>query len=56
MKIKCDKIVVCGNYKCRWNCDGACCQDIISLDKSGACVLERPKPVAKDEQSVQNKF
>lgn len=44
MKIKCNKIVVCGNYKCRWNCEGACGQDVVALDANGKCTLAKPKP------------
>jgi hypothetical protein len=21
MRIKCENVVICGNYKCKWNCE-----------------------------------
>lgn len=41
MKIKCNNIVKCGNYRCTWNGAGSCGHDIIALDSSGKCILEK---------------
>ena len=42
MRIKCNNIVRCGNYRCTWNCAGSCGHDIIALDSFGKCILEKP--------------
>ena len=56
MKIKCENVIVCGNYNCVWNCGGRCGgQDVIALDGSGKCVLAKPKPVPKDTTVAPNK-
>ena len=59
MKIKCENIVICGNYNCAWNYDCRCSHDVVSLDANGKCALEKPKATVKskdDTQSAQNKF
>ena len=43
MKIKCENVVVCGNYKCELNLDGACIRTVIALDADGKCSLYRQK-------------
>jgi hypothetical protein len=43
MKVVCDRLVVCGNYKCGYNDNGVCAKTIIALDSSGACALMRFK-------------
>ena len=55
MKIKCNKIVICSNYNCAWNCEGRCGQDVVALDANGKCTLVKPKPVPKDTAVAQNK-
>jgi hypothetical protein len=49
MKIKCENVVACGNYKCELNLDGACIRTVIALDADGKCVLfkslEKPQPI-----------
>ena len=57
MKIKCENVVICGNYNCAWNCDCRCGHDVVSLDANGKCALEKPEVMAKNEdRSAQNKF
>ena len=56
MKIKCENVIVCGNYNCAWNCDGRCGQDVVALDANGKCALAKPRPVPKDTAVAQNKF
>ena len=57
MKIKCENIVICGNYNCAWNCDCRCGHDVVSLDANGKCTLEKPKVTVRNEdRPAQNKF
>ena len=56
MKIKCENVIVCGNYGCVWNHDGRCGQDVVALDVNGKCALVKPKPVPKDTAVAPNKF
>lgn len=42
MKIKCENVVVCGNYKCGLNLDGACIHTVIALDADGKCAMRKP--------------
>lgn len=42
MKIKCENVVACGNYKCARNYDGACIHTVVALDADGKCVLFDP--------------
>lgn len=42
MKIKCENIVACGNYKCELNLNGACIHTVVALDACGKCVLFEP--------------
>lgn len=56
MKIKCENVIVCGNYNCAWNCDGRCGQDVVALDANGKCALVKPRPALKDTAVAQNKF
>lgn len=60
MKIKCENVVVCGNYKCDLNIDGACIRTVIALDANGKCSLFRqeekvekpaPKPISKSSNA-----
>ena len=37
MKIKCENVVVCGNYKCTLNQDGKCIRAVVALDTTGKC-------------------
>ena len=48
MKIKCENVVVCGNYKCTLNQDGKCVRAVVALDTTGKCNMARyaEKPVA----------
>ena len=55
MRINCDKIVVCGNYNCVWNCDSYCQKSTVALDINGKCALVKPKPVPKDVAVAPNK-
>lgn len=51
MKVKCENVVVCGNYKCELNLDGACIRTVIALDADGKCSLFRQKEkVVKTEK------
>lgn len=43
MKIKCENVIICGNYKCAWNCDCRCGHDVVALDANGKCSLEKPR-------------
>lgn len=43
MKMNKNKTLACGNYKCYWNCDGCCSQDVIALDANAKCTLEKIK-------------
>ena len=52
MKIKCENVVVCGNYKCMLNLDGACIRTVIALDADGKCTLFRQ--TEKTEKSAPN--
>ena len=57
MRIKCENILFCGNYQCGWNCDGRCGHDVVALDATGKCTLEKPKVTVKNEdRPAQNKF
>lgn len=47
MKVKCENLVVCGNYNCERNSEGYCIHRAIALDASGKCVLEKPKRMIK---------
>lgn len=48
MKVKCENIVVCGNYNCIHNCETLCVKTIISLDQNGQCALCQLKPKPKE--------
>jgi hypothetical protein len=50
MKIKCENVIVCGNYNCAWNCCGSCGQNVVAMDANGKCALEKPK-----DRPTQNK-
>lgn len=41
MKIKCENVVVCGNYKCTLNQDGSCVRTVVALDAMGKCNMAR---------------
>ena len=49
MKVKCNNSVRCGHYRCTWNCAGFCNHDIIALDSSGKCILEKPNNCAVEK-------
>lgn len=56
MKIKCENVVVCGNYDCSLNCEGVCIRSVVALDSEGKCVMCKPKFVPKDGgKPAQNK-
>ena len=60
MKIKCENVVVCGNYKCELNFDGGCIHTVVALDGDGKCVMYKPKSEANpisndDDKPTQNK-
>lgn len=58
MNVKCKNVVRCGNYQCSWNCDGHCGHDVVALDATGKCTLEKPRnrafEKAKAIAEVQN--
>jgi hypothetical protein len=39
MKIKCENVVVCGNYKCTLNQEGKCIRAVVALDATGKCSM-----------------
>lgn len=41
MKIKCENVVVCGNYKCLINKEGKCIRTVVALDTTGKCGMVR---------------
>ena len=53
MRMKCENIVTCGNYKCELNCDGTCCRTVVALDGDGKCVMCKPK--ARTVEAKPNK-
>ena len=55
MKIKCENLVVYGNYNCGRNSEGYCIHRAIALDASGKCVLEKPKVYVKTDAPAQIK-
>lgn len=52
MRVKCENLVICGNYKCVYNEDGKCCHSAVALDATGKCVVARPKPEKKPIDNV----
>jgi hypothetical protein len=52
MKVVCENLVICGNYKCIWNVDGKCGHDTIAMDATGKCILVRPRPEKKSIDNV----
>ena len=54
MRVKCENVIVCGNYNCVWNHECRCGHDVIALDATGKCALAKPRPV-KPEASAPNK-
>lgn len=55
MKIKCENVVVCGNYDCSLNCEGACIRSVVALDGEGKCAMCKPKQYVRAEATVPNK-
>ena len=55
MKIKCENVIICGNYNCAWNCDCHCGHEVIALDGNGKCSLEKPKAYVKTDAPAQIK-
>ena len=55
MTVKCENVIVCGNYGCSWNHEGCCGQSVVAMDNTGKCVLFKPRPVVKTESSAPNK-
>ena len=55
MKIKCENVVVCGNYNCSLNCEGACIRSVVALDGNGKCAMCKPKHYVKTDTPAQNK-
>ena len=49
MKVTCDRLIVCGNYRCAYNDNGVCSKTIIALDSDGGCALMRVRPVEKEK-------
>lgn len=47
MKVKCENLVICGNYKCVYNNDGMCAHSAVAMDATGKCVVARPRPEKK---------
>ena len=54
MRIKCENVVICGNYKCKWNCEGRCDHDVIVLDHNGWCTLEDSEEFVKPDDCTVN--
>ena len=54
MKVKCEYVVACGNYKCAYNNFSKCIKNVIALDANGQCALYKSKLVSKDTAVVQN--
>ena len=56
MKVKCEYVVACGNYKCAYNNFSKCIKNVIALDANGQCALckLKPEPISKD-RPAQNK-
>jgi hypothetical protein len=52
MKIKCENVVACGNYKCARNYDGACIHSVVALDADGKCVLFEPLELLEKPQTI----
>ena len=44
MKVKCENIVTCGNYKCAYNHFSECIKNVVALNEEGKCVLFKTKP------------
>ena len=55
MKIKCENVIICGNYGCAWNCNCRCVHDVVALDANGKCSLEKPKTYVKTDARAQIK-
>ena len=55
MRIKCENVVVCGNYNCSLNCEGACVRSVVALDGQGKCAMCKPKVYAKTDAPAQLK-
>jgi hypothetical protein len=52
MKIKCENVVACGNYKCTRNCGGSCIETVVALNADGKCVLFKPSESLEKPQTV----
>ena len=52
MKVKCENIVTCGNYKCAYNHFSNCIKQVIALDATGNCVLFKDKK--REDKPIQN--
>jgi hypothetical protein len=52
MKVKCENIVTCGNYKCAYNHFSKCIKNVVALDENGKCVLFKNKK--KEDKTIQN--
>ena len=50
MKVKCEYVVACGNYKCAYNSFSKCIKNVIALNENGQCALckLKPEPTPKD--------
>lgn len=53
MKIKCENVVICGNYECSLNCEGACIRSVIALNGNGKCAMCKPKEYVKTPAPAQ---
>ena len=52
MKVKCENIVTCGNYKCAYNYFSTCSKNVVALDENGKCVLFKNKN--REDKPAQN--
>lgn len=55
MKVACDRVIVCGNYKCGYNDNGHCTKVVVALDSNGQCALMRPKREYREEKEIVEK-
>lgn len=54
MKIKCEKVLRCGNYNCVHNLAGyECSHMVVTLDVNGKCALMRPKVIDKPTEDAK---
>ena len=55
MKIKYENVVICSNYNCSLNCEGACMRIVVALDGNGKCTMCKPQVYVKTDAPGQIK-